>query len=72
MTKSNSGDLTQKIEGMGPEQKAAALTVLDCLSRPLTTQEIAGCLRKRGISAARAGKVAAAVAHLHIVAIVGE
>jgi len=65
-------NLTQTIEAMSPAERKGALTALDYLTRPLTTQEIAGCLRKSGVSWSRAQNIAGAVAHMHIVAIVGE
>lgn len=65
-------DLQTLIDGMEGERRAGAIAVLDYLSRPMTMREIEARLRAGGISSARAGKIAAAVAHWHIVALIGD
>ena len=64
--------LAELIEDMPAERKAGALAVLDYLTRPLTQAEITAHLRSKGISSARAAKIAAAVKGMHLVALIGD
>ena len=64
-------DLIAVIESMPEAERKGALAVLDHFTRPMTSGEIAARLRGGGISQARAGRIAAAVAGWHIVALVG-
>jgi len=64
--------LAALIQAMPTEQRRGAVAVLDYLSRPLTQAEITAHLRRHGVSNARAGKIAAAVVHLDIIALVGD
>lgn len=63
-------DLSVLIATFTPEQKVAALLVLDALTRPLKPREVEVLLRRGGISQARAAKVAAAMKGLAVVAVV--
>ena len=66
---SNLHDLIASMEG---ERRAAALEVLDAISRPMTVREIEGWLRhKGGVSRARAVKLAGTLKHVHVIALLG-
>lgn len=62
-------DLHALIETYTPEQRAAALEVLDAVTRPLQVREIEALLRLGGVSRSRAVKLAGTLKHLAIVAI---
>ncbi|MFN6933761.1 MAG: hypothetical protein ACK4NZ_01265 [Tsuneonella sp.] len=62
-------DLHALIETYTPEQRAAALEVLDVVTRPLKVREIEGLLRLGGVSRSRSVKLASTLKHLAIVAI---
>lgn len=64
-------DLRTIIEAMPPEQKQGAIATLDAMTRPMTTREIEGALRLGGVSRARSIKLASALKHFHIVALMG-
>lgn len=64
-------DIRALIETMTPEQRGAALQVLDAVTRPLQVREIEGLLRLSGVSRSRSIKLAGAVKHVHVIAVVG-
>ena len=65
-------DLHTLIEGMEGERREGALQVLDAVSRPMQVREIEAWLRgKGGVSRSRAIKLAGALKHLHIIALIG-
>ena len=59
------------LEAMSPEQRKGALVALDHLTRPLTQGDIVAMLVTRGVRRKEAVLIGAAVAGLHIVALVG-
>lgn len=65
-------NLIEYVESLDGDARTAALTVLDHFTRPMTAKEIEANLRHRGISQARAAKVADAVKGFHIVAMIGD
>ncbi|QQN74829.1 hypothetical protein [Croceicoccus sp. YJ47] len=64
--------LHELIEGLEGEARAAALKVLDMVSRPLTVREIEVLLRHGGVSRARAVKLAGTLKHLNVISIIGD
>jgi len=64
--------ILEYVESLDGDARTAALTVLDHFTRPMTAKEIEANLRHRGISQARAAKVADAVKGFHIVAMIGD
>lgn len=65
-------DIRALFDTYTPEQKQAAIQVLDALTRPLTVREIEGLLRLGGVSRARAIKTAGSLKNMAIVAILPE
>ena len=60
------------LAGFTPDQRIAALQVLDALTRPLKRGEVEGLLRRAGVQHAKASKIAAALSQVDVVAIVGS
>lgn len=63
--------LSDRVVAMTPEARAAALEVLDHLTRPLSVREIEHALRRCGVPKPRAVLLATSLKKLAIVAIVG-
>lgn len=63
--------LTDRVMAMSPEARAAALLVLDELTRPLTARELERALRNHGVPRSRAVLFASSLHKLAIVAVVG-
>jgi repressor of nif and glnA expression len=63
--------LADRVMAMSPEAQAAALMVLDEMSRPLTAREIERALRNHGVVKSRAVLFAASLCKLHLIAVVG-
>ena len=64
-------DIRALIETMTPEQREAALQVLDACSRPLQVREIEGLLRLGGVSRSRSIKLASTLKHMNLIAVIG-
>lgn len=64
--------ILEYVESLEGDALAAAVKVLDYFSRPMTAKEIEANLRHRGISQARAAKVADAVKGMKIIAMIGD
>lgn len=64
-------DIRALIETYTPEQRTAALEVLDACTRPLRAREIEGLLRLGGVPRSRAVKLAGTLKHLNVIAVVG-
>ncbi|WP_343343395.1 hypothetical protein WJT74_07725 [Sphingomicrobium sp. XHP0239] len=64
-------DLHTMVAAMTPAEKAAALRVLDAISRPLQVREIERLLRAKGVPRPRAVKLAGTLKGLHIIAVAG-
>lgn len=64
-------DLMAMVEAMPPEEQAVACRVLDALSSPLTVRQIEALLRHGGVSRMRAVKLASALKHWRIIAMIG-
>jgi hypothetical protein len=63
--------LGDRVAAMSGEAQAAALMVLDELSRPLTVREIERALRRCGVSRSRSFMFASALKDLAIIAVIG-
>lgn len=63
--------LTEQVLRMPSEAREAALETLDHVSRPLTKREIEHALKGRGVLRSQRAIIAAALAPLHIIALVG-
>lgn len=64
-------DIRALIETYTPEQRTAALEILDAVTRPLQVREIEGLLRMGGVSRSRAVKMAGTLKHMNIIALIG-
>lgn len=64
-------DIRQAFENYTPDQRTAALEILDSMSRPMTVREIEGALRLGGVSRSRAIKLAGTLKHFNIIAVAG-
>lgn len=64
-------DIRALIETYTPEQRTAALEILDVCTRPLRPREIEGLLRLSGVSRARSVKLAGTLKHMNIIAVIG-
>ena len=64
--------LASLIETYTPEQRTAALEVLDLCTRPLQVREIEGLLRLSGVSRSRSIKLAGSLKRVAIVAVMPE
>lgn len=64
--------LASLIETYTPEQRTAALEVLDLCTRPLQVREIEGLLRLSGVSRSRSIKLASSLKRVAIVAVMPE
>lgn len=64
-------DIRALIDTYTPEQRTAALEVLDACTRPLQAREIEGLLRLGGVPRSRAVKLAGTLKHLHVIAVMG-
>jgi len=64
-------DITTLLDSFTPEQKQAAIQILDALSRPLTVREIEGAMIGKGVSRSQRKILSKAIERLHIIALVG-
>lgn len=64
-------DIRALIETYTPEQRQAALEILDACTRPLRVREIEGLLRLSGVSRSRSIKLASTLKHMNLIAVVG-
>lgn len=64
-------DIRALIETFTPEQREAALEILDACTRPLQVREIEGLLRLSGVPRSRAVKLAGTLKHVHVIAVIG-
>ena len=64
-------DIRALIDTYTPEQRAAALEVLDTCTRPLQVREIEGLLRLSGVPRSRAVKLAGTLKHMNVIAVIG-
>jgi repressor of nif and glnA expression len=63
--------VVDRFDAWTPEAKAAALEVLDDMSRPLSAREIERALRQHGVAKSRATLFAASLRKLNIIAVIG-
>ncbi|MCV0384260.1 MAG: hypothetical protein K5799_12575 [Erythrobacter sp.] len=64
-------DIRALIDTYTPEQRTAALEILDACTRPLQVREIEGLLRLGGVSRSRAVKMAGTLKHMNLIAVIG-
>lgn len=64
-------DIRALIDTYTPEQRTAALEILDACTRPLQVREIEGFLRLGGVPRSRAVKLAGTLKHLNVIAVIG-
>lgn len=64
-------DIHALIETYTPEQRTAALEILDAVTRPLQVREIEGLLRLSGVSRSRSIKLAGTLKHVAVIAVIG-